>query len=100
MLSKYVKTNPKQAADTDCGMIFITGIEYTILNLKISVMQRKGLGLLLAAAAAYGAYRYSKMTPAQKSDLKQKGKDFVDKNLGGMKNMFGKKSTVANGNGY
>lgn len=63
-------------------------------------MQRKGLGMLLAAAAAYGVYRYSKMTPQQKSDLKQKGKDFVDKNLGGVKNMFGKKTSPANGNGY
>jgi hypothetical protein len=63
-------------------------------------MQRKGLGLLLAAAAAYGAYRYSKMSPEQKNSLKQKGKDFVDKNLGGMKSMLGKKTSTTNGNGY
>ena len=35
-------------------------------------MQRKGLGLLLAAAAAYGYYKYSKMTTDQKNGLKQK----------------------------
>ena len=63
-------------------------------------MQRKGIGLFLAAAAAYGVYRYSKMTPEQKNSLKQKGKDFVDKNLGGVKNMFGKKASAANGDGY
>ena len=63
-------------------------------------MQRKGLGLLLAAAAAYGAYKYTKMTPQQKSDLKQRGKDMLDKNLGGVKNMFRKKTSPANGNGY
>ncbi len=63
-------------------------------------MQRKGLGVLLAAAAAYGVYRVSKMTPQQKNDLKQKGKDFVDKNLEGVKNMFGKKTPTTNGNGY
>ncbi len=57
-------------------------------------MQRRGLGLLLAAAAAYGYYRYSKMTPDQKSNLKQRGKDFLDKNLGSMKGMFGKKNDV------
>ena len=34
-------------------------------------MQRKGLGLLLAAAAAYGYYRYSKMSPEQKNSLKE-----------------------------
>lgn len=62
-------------------------------------MQRKGLGLLLAAAAAYGYYKYSKMTPDQKSSLRQKGKDFLDKNLGGVKDMFGKKTSPANGNG-
>ncbi|HRO70676.1 MAG TPA: hypothetical protein PK951_09855 [Chitinophagaceae bacterium] len=62
-------------------------------------MQRKGLGLLLAAAAAYGAYRYSRMKPEQRNELRQRGKDFVDKNLGEMKNMFGKKTSVANGKG-
>lgn len=62
-------------------------------------MQRKGLGLLLAAAAAYGYYRYSKMSPEQKSGLRQKGKDFLDKNLGGVKDMFGKKTSTANGSG-
>ena len=56
-------------------------------------MQRKGIGLLLAAAAAYGYYRYSKMTPEQKNGMRQKGKDFVDKNLGGLKDLFGKKNS-------
>ena len=63
-------------------------------------MQRKGIGLLLAAAAAYGYYKYSKMSPEQRNSLKQKGKDFLDKNLGGVKNMFGKKTSAANGDGY
>lgn len=62
-------------------------------------MQRSGLGLLVAAAAAFGYYKYSKMTPEQKNSLKQKGKDFVDKNLGGLGNLFGKKSPVTNSNG-
>jgi hypothetical protein len=62
-------------------------------------MQRGKIGLLVAAAAAYGVYRYSKMSPEQKASLKSKGKNFVDKNLGGLTNMFGKKVT-ANGNGY
>lgn len=64
------------------------------------MQQRKGLGLLLAAAAAYGYYKYSKMSPEQKSGLRQKGKDFLDKNLGGVKDMFGKKTTPVNGNSY
>lgn len=55
-------------------------------------MARKpGLGsLLLLGAAAFGAYKYSKMSEQQKSDLKNKGKRFVDDNLGGLKNMFNK----------
>lgn len=63
-------------------------------------MQRKGLGLLLAAAAAYGYYKYSKMTAEEKNGLKEKGKKFVDKNFGGIGNLFGKKTMPANGNGY
>lgn len=61
----------------------------------------KGIGLLLAAAAAYGAYRYSRMSAEQKNDLRQRGKDFLDKNLNGVNNMFKKKSTAATTpNGY
>lgn len=42
---------------------------------------RKTIGLLLAAAAAFGIYKYSKMTPQQKKDLKEKGKDLWDKQM-------------------
>jgi len=44
-------------------------------------MQRKLLGLIFAAAA-YGIYRYTKMTPEEKSDLKKRGKEFLNKNMG------------------
>lgn len=60
-------------------------------------MQRNKLGLILAAAAAFGIYKYSKMTPEQKNSLKTKGKSFLDKNMGGLSNMFGKKTPTANG---
>ncbi|MEP6700748.1 MAG: hypothetical protein ABJA85_05510 [Bacteroidota bacterium] len=63
-------------------------------------MANSKVGLLLAAAAAYGAYRYSKMTPEQKSNLKAKGKDFLNKNLGDMNNLFGKTKTATNGNTF
>jgi len=63
-------------------------------------MQRSKVGLLLAAAAAYGAYRYSKMSPQQKTDLKTRGKDFLDKQLGGVKSLFHKAKTTTNGSGY
>jgi hypothetical protein len=56
---------------------------------------RKTLGLLLAAAAAFGIYKYSKLTPQQKKDLKEKGKDFWDKKMR-MGNMFPKKRPVSN----
>jgi hypothetical protein len=53
-------------------------------------MRKPGLGgLLLLGAAAFGAYKYSKMSDQQKSDLKNKGKKFVDENLGSLKNAFG-----------
>jgi len=57
-------------------------------------MQRKLLGLLFAAAA-YGLYKYSRMTPEQKGDLKKRGKEFLDKNMGGVGNMFGQKPATA-----
>ena len=63
-------------------------------------MQRKGLGLLLAAAAAYGVYRYSKMTPEQKTQLREKGKRFMNDNLGGLGRIFRRKTDTAPGTGY
>lgn len=63
-------------------------------------MQKNKIGLLLAAVAAYGVYRYSKMTPEQKSSLKTKGKDFLNKNLGDVNSLFGKKKTTMSENDY
>ena len=64
-------------------------------------MQNNKLGLLIAAAAAYGYYKYTRMSPEQKDSLKAKGKDFVDKNFSGLGNLFGKeKATTTNGNGF
>lgn len=67
----------------------------------MKTMQTKTLGMLLAAAAAYGYYRYSKMTPEQKTNLRTRGKDLLDKNLSGVTNLFKKRSTtMSNTNGY
>ena len=57
-------------------------------------MTRKpGLGgLLLLGAAAFGAYKYSKMSEQEKKNLKDKGKKMFDENLGGLKNIFGNRS--------
>ena len=57
------------------------------------------MGLLVAAAAAYGIYKYSKMTTEEKNAIKAKGKDFLDKNLGDLGNIFGQKAAPANGSG-
>ena len=59
-------------------------------------MTKGKIGLLLAAAAAYGIYKYSTMSPERKQQLMDKGKKFVDENLGGLGDLFGKKSP-ANG---
>jgi hypothetical protein len=63
-------------------------------------MTRKpGLGpLLLAGIAAFGAYKYSKMSSQEKANLKNKGKKFMDDNLGGLKNMFGGKQNASSAN--
>lgn len=62
-------------------------------------MTRKpGIGsLLLLGAAAFGAYKYSKMSDQQKKDLVSKGRKLVNDNLGSIGNVFGKKNTTANG---
>ena len=53
---------------------------------------KPGIGsLLLLGAAAFGAYKYSKMSDQQKKDLVNKGKKLVDENLGSITNVFGKK---------
>ncbi|HVE62137.1 MAG: hypothetical protein ABR503_02270 [Chitinophagaceae bacterium] len=63
-------------------------------------MARRGLGtLILAGLAAFGYYKYSKMTDQQKRDLKEKGKKFVDENLGGLKNVLGKKGETQQASG-
>jgi len=62
-------------------------------------MQRKLLGLLFAAAA-YGFYKYSKMTAEEKQDLKKRGGDLL-KNLGGIGNhKMEKPATVSTENNY
>jgi len=60
-------------------------------------MQKKGLGLLIAAAAAYGYYRFSKMTPEQKKAWKEKGMKFIDENFS-LGNLFGKKAPATENN--
>lgn len=57
-------------------------------------MLRNKTGLLLAGLAAFGYYKYSKMTPDQKKNLMDKGKDLLNKNFGGLENMFGKKTSA------
>jgi len=61
---------------------------------------RTGALKLLAAAAAYGAYRYSKMSPEQKENLKTRGKDFLNKYVGSLNNLFGQKKTATNASDY
>lgn len=62
-------------------------------------MTRKtGLGsLLLLGAAAFGAYKYSKMSDQQKRDLMDKGKRLVNDNIGSLGNLFGKPVGHTNG---
>jgi hypothetical protein len=51
---------------------------------------QKTLSLIVAAAAAYGLYKYSKMSAKQKNNLKEKGREFLDKKMG-LGNLLGKK---------
>ena len=61
--------------------------------------------LLLAGAAAYAYYKYSKMTPEQRKslvgNLKQKGKDLMDEYLpGSMKSGFNRGATASANDRY
>lgn len=61
-------------------------------------MQRKLLGLLFAAAA-YGYYKFSKMTPEEKQDLKRRGGDLLKK-FGGIGSNDKQPATVSTENNY
>jgi hypothetical protein len=50
----------------------------------------------LAGLAAFGYYKYSKMTAEEKKNLMDKGKDIINKNFGNLENMFGKKMNTPN----
>jgi hypothetical protein len=64
-------------------------------------MTRKaGLGsLLLLGAAAFGAYKYSKMSDQQKKDLLDKGKRLVNDGMTSFKNRFGGQNAPQNSMG-
>lgn len=53
-------------------------------------MQKTGLGVLVAAAAAYAYYRYAKMNSAEKNAIKQRGKKIIEDNFG-FGNLFHKR---------
>jgi len=59
------------------------------------MLPKSGLvSLVLGGLAAYGMYKYSKMTSEQKQNLKEKGKKFFDDNVPqDLKNIFGTKKT-------
>ncbi|HEY1115726.1 MAG TPA: hypothetical protein VGE66_19315 [Chitinophagaceae bacterium] len=56
-------------------------------------------GLLLAGLAAFGAYKYSKMSEDEKRRLMDKGKRLVNDNLGNLKNTLGGQRANMSGTG-
>ena len=63
-------------------------------------MQRKLLGLLFSAAA-YGFYKYSRMTPEEKQDLKKRGGDLLKRFTGVTNHTVDKKmAAVSTENNY
>lgn len=51
--------------------------------------------LLLAGLAAFAFYKYKKMSPEKKNELKEKGMDLVDKYVpASVKNLFNKNANV------
>ena len=72
---------------------FIGTIFYSLFPRQKILIMKKTLGLALLAAAAYGLYKYSKLSPSEKENLMSKGKDLLDKKLG-LGNLFNKKQTA------
>lgn len=64
-------------------------------------MTRKtGIGsLLLLGAAAFGAYKYSKMSDREKKDLLDKGKRLVNDGVSSVKSRFGGQNAPENSMG-
>jgi hypothetical protein len=59
-------------------------------------MSKGKMGLMLAAVAAYGVYRYSRMTADQKEKMKAKGRKFVNR-FKGMGGKFGENEPATMG---
>ncbi|MEO7310571.1 MAG: hypothetical protein ABIX01_09245 [Chitinophagaceae bacterium] len=51
-------------------------------------MNKKAGLLIAAAAAAYGIYKYNKMSAAEKDSLKAKAKGMMDKGMESLTGMF------------
>lgn len=59
------------------------------------MQNKKTAPLLLAGLAAFAYYKYNKMTPEKKNDLKEKGKDLLDRYVPqSVKNLFGKRKNA------
>lgn len=57
-------------------------------------MRRNKMNLLLAGLAAYGYYKYSKMSPVEKQSMKDKARRFFNDNLSGLGNIFGTRKSA------
>jgi hypothetical protein len=61
------------------------------------MIRKAGIGsLLLLGAAAFGAYKYSKMSDREKKDLLDKGKRLVNDGVSSVKNRFGGQNSPQN----
>lgn len=54
------------------------------------INKKSNTPLLLAGLAAFAYYKFKKMSPEKKDELKEKGMDLVDKYVPQLKSMFGK----------
>ena len=61
------------------------------------INRKSNTPLLLAGLAAFAYYKFNKMSPAKKNELKDKGMDLVDKYAPQLKSFFGKKNSENNG---